>query len=150
MRMSAPMKPPSPMSAKRYRWLIGGLVAAAAIVLAVGVAVTDLNKPDDTPQSEVVERYVPKPDDEVLRQAELGIDLASGYEGTLTVNGVEIPEDELRRVPPQNEVYFTPGEGKAVERLLAGRNCVTATVWRSAEGDDTPNKRDLSWCFEAT
>jgi hypothetical protein len=37
-----------------------------------------------------------------------------------------------------------------VERFVAGRNCVTATVWRSAEGDTTPNKRDISWCFEAT
>ena len=148
--MSAPMQPPSPMSTRRYRWLVGGLLAAAAIALGVGIAVTDLNKADDTPSSEVVERFIPNPDDEVLRQAELGIDLAIGYEGTLAVNGVEIPEDELRRVEPENQVFFTPGEGKAVERLTAGRNCVTATVWRSAEGDNTPNKRDISWCFEAT
>ena len=148
--MPASMPPPSPMSSGRYRWLVGGLVVAAALVLGVGIAVTDLNKPDDTPQSEVVERFIPKQDDEVLRQAELGIDLATGYEGTLAVNGVDIPEDEQRRVPAQNEVFFTPAEGKAVERLLAGRNCVTATVWKSVEGDDTPNKRNFSWCFEAT
>ncbi len=60
----------------------------------------------------------------MVRQAELGVDLAPGYDGTLAVNGVEIPVEEQRRVPEQNEVYFTPGEGKAVERLLAGPNCV--------------------------
>jgi len=144
------MQPPSPMSSGRYKWLVGGLVVAAAIVFAVGVAATDLNKPDDTPQSEVVERFIPEPDAEVLRQAELGIDLAVGYEGTLAVNGVDIPEEEQRLVPEENQMFFTPGEGQSVERLLAGRNCATATVWKSSEGPDTPNKRDISWCFEAT
>ena len=56
----------------------------------------------------------------MLRQAELGIDLAPGYDGTLAVNGVDIPVEDQRRVPEQNEVFFTPGEGKAVEQLLAG------------------------------
>jgi hypothetical protein len=138
------------MSSGRYKWLVGGLVVAAAIVFAVGVAATDLNKPDDAPQSEVVEHFIPEPDAEVLRQAELGIDLAVGYEGTLAVNGVDIPEEEQRLVPQENQMFFTPGEGQSVERLLAGRNCVTATVWKSSEGADTPNKRSFSWCFEAT
>jgi hypothetical protein len=138
------------MSSGRYRLLVAGLVGAAVIALAIGIAATDLNKPDDTPQSEVVERFIPKPDDEVLRQAELGIDLAVGYEGTLAVNGVDIPAEEQRRVPEQNQVFFTPAEGKAVERLEAGRNCVTATAWKSSEGANTPNKRTFTWCFEAT
>jgi hypothetical protein len=93
---------------------------------------------------------VPKPDDEVVRQLELGVDLAPGYDGTLAVNGVEIPVDEQRRVPEQNEVYFTPGEGKSVERLLAGRNCVVATVWKTSDGPGTANDKTIPWCFEAT
>ena len=75
---------------------------------------------DDSTQSDIVERFIPRPNDEVLRQAELGIDLAPGYDGTLAVNGVDIPAEDQRRVPEQNEVFFTPGEGKAVEQLLAG------------------------------
>ena len=138
------------MSSGRYRLLVGGLVAAALLALTVGIAVTDTSDPDDTTQSEIVERLIPRANDEVLRQAELGIDLAAGYDGTLTVNGVSIPVEDQRRVPAQNQVFFTPGEGKAVERLAAGRNCVSATVWKAADGPGTANDRTVDWCFEAT
>ena len=86
----------------------------------------------------------------MLRQAELGIDLAPGYDGTLAVNGIDIPVEDQRRVPEQNQVFFTPSEGKAVEELRAGPNCASATVWKAAEGPGTANDRTFSWCFEAT
>ena len=95
------------------------------------------------------ERLIPREGDEVIRQAELGIDLAPGYEGALVLNGVEIPDDELRVVAPQNQVFFTPGEGKAVEALHAGSNCAQAVVWRSSEGRGTANDRTVTWCFDA-
>jgi hypothetical protein len=141
---------PSPMSSNRYRWLVGGLLGAAAVALAGGIVVTDTSHPDDATQSEIVERLVPRANDEVLRQAELGIDLAPGYDGTLAVNGVDIPVEDQRRVPEQNEVFFTPGDGKAVEQLEAGPNCVRATVWKAADGPGTANDRTFDWCFEAT
>ena len=141
---------PSPMSSGRYRLLVGGLIGGAAIALAVGIAVTDTSDPDDATQSEFVEHLIPQRDAEVLRQAELGIDLAPGFDGTLAVNGVAIPVEDQRRVPEQNQVFFTPGDGKAVEQLQAGRNCVTATVWEAADGPGTPKDRTVEWCFEAT
>jgi hypothetical protein len=138
------------MSQRRYRLVVGGLVVAAAIACVVGFLATDADQPEQVSQSEIVERFVPKPNDEVVRQFELGVDLAPGYDGTLTVNGVAIPVEEQRRVPEQNEVYYTPGDGKAVERLNAGPNCVAATVWKSADGPGTPNDQTFTWCFEAT
>jgi hypothetical protein len=144
------MQAPPPMSPRRYRALLIALVVAAVVALAVGIAVTDLTDADDATQSEIVERFIPNPNDEVLRQAELGIDLAPGYDGTLAVNGAAIPVEDQRRVPEQNQVFFTPAEGKTVERLRAGPNCVTATVWQAADGPGTSNDRTFSWCFEAT
>jgi len=135
--MSAPMRAPSPMSTRRYRWLVGGLLGAAAVALAVGIAITETSQSDDASQSEIVERFIPQANDEVLRQSELGIDLAPGYDGTLAVNGVAVPVEDQRRVPEQNQVFFTPAEGKVVEQLQAGPNCATAVVWRSAIGPDT-------------
>jgi hypothetical protein len=139
------------MSLRRHRLLIGLLVvaAAAALVLMVRSAASP-DEDADSGSSELVERYIPAPNTEVLRQAELGVDLAPTYEGTLLVNGVEIPERELRLVPEQGQVFFTPAEGKVVERLNAGPNCVTAIVWKASEGRGTPNDRELTWCFEAT
>ena len=148
--MSTPMRAPAPMSQGRYRALLAVLVAGAVVALIAGIALTDTTDPDDKTQSELVEHLIPPRDDEVLRQAELGIDLAPGFDGTLAVNGVAIPVEEQRRVPEQTQVFFTPGDGKAVEQLLAGRNCVTATVWQAADGPGTPKDRTVDWCFEAT
>jgi len=144
------MQAPSPMSKGRYRALLAALLIGAVVALGIGIAVTDTTDPDDAAQSEIVEHFVPNANDEVLRQAELGIDLAPGYDGTLAVNGVAIPVEDQRRVPEQNQVFFTPAEGKAVEQLLAGPNCVIATVWRAADGPGTANDRTFRWCFEAT
>ena len=141
--------PPPPMARGRYLLLVGGLVVAAAIAAVVGVLMTDTDQPDQVPQSEIVEHLVPKAGDEVVRQFELGIDLAPGYDGTLAVNGVEIPVEEQRRIPEQNQVFFTPAEGKVVEQLQAGPNCATAVVWRSAVGPDTADDKSFTWCFEA-
>ena len=92
---------------------------------------------------------MPGAGDEVVRQAELGVDLAPGYEGALAVNGVEIPTEELRLVPEQNQVFFTPGEGKAVEQLRAGPNCAEAVMWRASAGRGTADDLSYRWCFEA-
>ncbi len=136
----------------RFRLLIAAMVTVAVAALYLGVRATDTGDKDPVTVSgrpDVVERLVPSEGDSVIRQAELGIDLAPGYEGTLVVNGVEIPADELRVVPEQNQVFFTPGDGKVVEQLNAGPNCVLAVVWRSAVGRGGGGDQSFSWCFEA-
>jgi len=140
------------LSDGRFRALIIVMVVAACVALYAGVRATDTGDADPVTVSgrpDVVEHLVPGAGDEVIRQAELGIDLAPGYEGTLLVNGVEIPTDELRLVPEQNQVFFTPGEGKVVERLNAGPNCAMAIVWKASVGRGTANDQQFTWCFDA-
>jgi hypothetical protein len=139
----------APMSERRHRLLIAVLVACAAVAMYLGVRATETGDGEPASASTVVEHFIPGEGDEVIRQAELGVDLAPGYEGTLVINGVEIPTDDLRLVPEQNQVFFTPGEGKAVERLLAGPNCALALVWKSSQGRGTANDLSFTWCFEA-
>ena len=142
--------PPTPMSQGRYRLLMALLVAGALVALVAAVRATDTGDEDSGPSSDIVERFIPGAGDEVLRQAELGIDLAPGYDGTILVNGVEIPEEEQRRVPEQNQVFFTPADGKVVERLQAGPNCASALVRKAADGRGSADDRTFTWCFEAT
>ena len=120
--------------------------------MLVAVHATDTGTRDPATVSgrpDVVEHLIPGQGDDVIRQAELGIDLAPGYEGDLILNGVAIPTKQLRLVPPQNQVFFTPGRGKVVERLNAGPNCMTAVVWRSALGRGSANDQSFTWCFNA-
>jgi hypothetical protein len=140
------------LSDARYRLFLVLAIGGALGALVLGYRAT---QPDDvapitvSARPDVVEQLLPRSGAEVIRQAELGIDLAPGYEGRLVLNGVEIPVDELRLVPEQNQVFFTPGEGLAVERLDPGPNCVTAIVWESAVGRDPATDEAFQWCFEA-
>ena len=158
MRMSADdasLTPPlpsggrrPPMSDGRYRTLVAVAVALAVVAIVIGGRATQTGSQDPVRTPDVVERLIPGAGDAVVRQFDVGIDLAPGYEGGLAINGVPIPVDELRIAREQNEVHFQPGEGKVITELLAGRNCVVATVWKSSLGPGADD-RTFQWCFDA-
>lgn len=134
------------------------IAVVAALAIAIGamyLAVTRTSEDsDDLPvgaasRPDVVERLIPFDGASVLRQAEMGIDLAPGYEGALIINGVEIPEAEMRLVPEQNQAFFAPGEGKVIEELPGGTTCIVAIAWRSSVGRGTQDE-PFRWCFEVT
>jgi hypothetical protein len=149
--MAEPPRRPR-LSDGAFRILIAAMLVLAGVALYAGIRATDTGDTDPVTvngRPDVVEHVVPGQGDEVVRQAELGIDLAPGYEGTLFVNGTEIPTDELRIVTEQNQVFFTPGAGKVVEQLHAGPNCAMAVVWKASVGRGTADDQSFTWCFEA-
>lgn len=120
------------------------LVALAAIVYAgtLGSGPREVRVTD-----EAVEQLVPADGSPVaVRQAEVGIDLAPGWTGVLVVNGREIPEDQLRRVEAQNQVFFQPGQGKEIEAFQAGTIFVTAEIWRTTS-ETREDARSVTWSF---
>lgn len=139
------------MSDRRYRLTIAVALLGAGLALFAAIRATNTSDepPAGTSPPDVVEHLRPGRGDEVLRQTEIGVDLAPGYEATLIVNGEPIPDDELRRVPEQNQVFFLPGEGTTFAELPGGRNCVTAVVWRSSVGRGVDDQI-FTWCFQAT
>jgi hypothetical protein len=146
--MTSPVSNPS--ADRRYRLLIAGGLAVAAIAMFFAVSRTDTDDPPPpsvASRPDVVQQLIPRSDAEALRQSELGIDLAPGYEGLLTVNGIAIPSDETRYVDAENQLYFTPGPDKVIEELEAGQTCVVATVWRSEDGRGERDQQ-FRWCFD--
>lgn len=97
---------------------------------------------------EVVEELIPNRGDEVLSQTDVGIDLIDGYTAELTVNGVEIPESQLRRLEGLNRVTFRPDEGMVITKLLPDQNCATALYWPLAQGRAAA--QSYTWCFTAS
>ena len=96
----------------------------------------------------VVELQAPAPESSVLSQAQLLIDLTTDYDASFVVNGVLIPDGQLQKRPELNQVLFTPGPGKVVEKFPAGRNCVEADIFRiDGTQEDVPPVR---WCFNVT
>lgn len=96
-----------------------------------------------------VENLVPARDTpSALRQAEIGIDLVSGWDADLIINGVDIPQDEERDDGPLNQVFFSPGKGKVIETLAPGLVQVTAVIWRPIDGQThEKGSRRVSWSF---
>ena len=140
-------------SSLRYRLFVGVGLAVAAGLLYAAVHLTNTHGTNPVTVSgrpDVVEQLIPGNGASALRQSEFGIDLAPGYDGTLVVNGTEIPVRELRKVPAQNQVFFTPGPGKVITALGAGQTCVVAIVWKSADGRGTPQDQTFRWCFSVT
>lgn len=140
-----------PPSSWRYRLAVTAALIVAAAALYAGVRATETG--DDAvvnSRPDVVEQIIPRRGAESLQQAEVGIDLAPGYEGGLILNGTPIPTDELRLVPEQNQVFFAPAPGRSFETLPSGQNCVTAVVWKSADGPGTSSDLTFQWCFDVT
>jgi len=125
------------------------VIAAAFGVFYLAYRVNDDAQDDPAVVTgEAVERTFPEDGAEILRQDRIGVDLAPGYTGVLSVNGEAIPEDELEINDALGEVTFRPGEGRAVEAFRGGANCAVAEFWRLQEGRTA--SRTVRWCFEVT
>jgi hypothetical protein len=137
------------------------LLYIAAVALAAGLAVYAYQNGavgnDATSESKPtsVERLIPASGSNVLRQDEVGIDLAVGYDATLTINGTTISNlldqdhtDGLQKNLAIGLITYAPGPGKRVEKLASGRNCVIANVWKPSEGESSA--KPVEWCFNAT
>ncbi|WP_419919713.1 hypothetical protein [Candidatus Poriferisocius sp.] len=131
------------------RLLLGAaaLVGIAAILLALFLADTD-DIDVTISGNAAVDALIPPRNAEVLSQETVGVDLATGYDARLALNGVNIPPEQVRHMPNINRFTFRPDEGKVIERLQAERNCVEVTYWPLAAG---PEQADtISWCFNAS
>ncbi len=131
------------------------IIAIVLVAVLVGLFLTGraaVTGFDDASQSlpDSVDRLVPASGDEVLRQAQVGIDVADGFDAYLQINGVEIrsAEDGLIKDLGTGLIEFQPGPGRPIEKLNPNQNCVIAFVFDQLEGPD--NAQPVSWCFEAT
>jgi hypothetical protein len=134
------------------RFKIGAVVVLAVAVTLLAIAVRSLSDGGDDPvlrggDAAIVENLIPRRDAQVPQQSNVGIDLVTGWAGTLVIDGVEIPGDELQVTPEIGLIEFTPGDGKAVEALDAGQNCVSAVIWKVSDGRGVAD-RTIPWCFE--
>lgn len=82
-----------------------------------------------------------------VRQARIGIDLTIGHEAVLEIQGVEIPDDQLDRNAPLNQVYFQPGEGKIIEEFAPGPVSATAIIWNELDGETREEGHSFTWTF---
>lgn len=112
-------------------------------------ATTGLDSTSDALPAQV-DRLIPASGAQVLRQSQVGIDVADGYDAYLIINGVNVRDvgDGLIRDLGTGLILLQPGPGKAVETLNEGKNCVVAMVWDKLKNPSSAVP--VSWCFDAT
>ena len=87
---------------------------------------------------------MPPPGDLDLRQVSVGVTLAAGYTGNLYVDGTQVPEDELHRIPALYQITLQPKPGGQFN-LGPGRHCASVTYWPLATPTD--KRGSPPWCF---
>ncbi|MCU1354204.1 MAG: hypothetical protein JWM05_3413 [Acidimicrobiales bacterium] len=160
--LDAPPQPPAATGRDEWPAWLRRSVIAVALVVAAGffVFATQRGQHGDTgPANDpAVEQRVPGPGARVLQQAQVGAQLKPGYDGRVSVNGIEVPEDQMAgavdpsssiaakygvRPNTKQDVLFIPGPGKVIEKLPPGRATIQVRLWKIIEG---PSKsRTISW-----
>ena len=124
--------------------LIMGILAAIAIGGIVFVFSGPKRKQPGLPPG--VESVSPQAGALDLRQITLSADLAPGYQGFLTLDGAEIPQDDVQFVLALNTLTLKPLPGSDYETIQAGRHCASVVYWFIGQSrDDGTNT--YQWCF---
>lgn len=150
----------SPAAAARPRKRLfkhPGRVAVVAVTLLVvaNLGVFLLNQSDTSaPGRETlppdIEAVSPNPGDITGLVDSVSVDLADRYTGVLVIDGVEIPEDQLQRVPGIQTISFRPGPGKEITAFRPGQNTVVVKYWNGRLVDRPAHGLfSYSWSFVA-
>lgn len=95
-----------------------------------------------------VKAVSPKPGEGATQDSTVFIELQPGYAlRTLRFdNGEQMAAEDLDVIVGLNRYSFTPGEGKQVERLDAGRTCAEVEFSETAQPGNP--LQTFSWCFD--
>ena len=129
------------------RVVISVLLAFAFAGLYVAFTMHD-DSPNPRLRPAAVRAVSPLPASLQLRQTEIFIELAPQYRGTLAINGIPIPDDQIDVIEGLNRYAFTPGEDKEITELPAGRACADVDYTPVSEGSGVAGS--YRWCFNVS
>ena len=144
------------MPTKVRSLLVVFAVGAITIFVVAYRANSDPSANNGCNQPAAIEVLYPQCKTLVFNQAQVGVDMAPGYRVELTLNGVAIPLDQLQNRPAASTVdlrtapdlfIFTPGPGKAIEKLNPGINDAAITYRKISENAATTTR--FAWYFNA-
>jgi hypothetical protein len=130
------------MNSTRYRVILAVLGIVFIVIVIGAVLFTPSGDPGAVPDP--VDSIAPADGDLVLRQTTVVLDLQSGYEARLTIDGTPIPPTEVAFIEGTGRHEFAPGPGKTIEEWTVGFHVVEAT-WDRANG--LPDPGSLTWSF---
>ena len=140
------------------------LIAGALALIVYGFASAQTGDQAVEISDPAIERVLPMPGALVLRQSQVGADLAPGYRGVLIIDGQEIPTQDAQATGnassdvtvnydavfdlAQNTVLFLPREGATIEQFAPGDHQATIVYWKLEESRD--EAKTFSWKFKVS
>ena len=146
------------------RRLLASLVVAVALALIIfGFASAQTGDQAVEITDPGIERVLPLPGALVLRQSQVGADLAPGYRGVLVIDGNELPTEDVQTAganpnagpitgaqfdPALNTVLYLPREGAVLPEFAPGDHRITVVYWKMEETRD--QARQFDWTFKVS
>jgi hypothetical protein len=144
---------------------IAAIVAAALALIVYGFASAQTGDQAVEITDPAIERVLPNPGALVLRQSQVGADLASGYRGVLIIDGQEIPTTDAQAPGgpsngdpttnidavfdlSQNTILFVPRQGATIEQFTPGDHQITVVYWKLDESRD--DAKTFTWNFKVS
>ena len=159
-----PAPAPAPASTGWPTWarrtVIGAALVVAFGILAWGLGFAAEGETDQNLDRAIVS-LTPNDGAQVLRQSSVGAELRPGYDGRLTIDGIEIPEGQMDgaidpdsvsaaelakygiRPNNKNRVFFTPGPGKVIEEYDTGQLTIELDYFQDELREST--ERSVTW-----
>ncbi|MDQ3738866.1 MAG: hypothetical protein M3337_06835 [Actinomycetota bacterium] len=146
--------------------LVASLAIAAGLALIIWGITVSVTGDERRPLPDAIESVSPADGaSQAPQQSRFEVDLVTGYEGTLAIDGVELPVvrlDELGGIdqepgaqidvppvavfePGNATLSFTPSEGAPITSLGPGTHRATVTYWKTSEGRG--EARSYNWQF---
>ena len=130
------------MKASTYRSLYAGL---GLVLVAVVILTLWLNPSGEgAPLPAAIERLFPLPNDSVIRQTSVEVDMAPGYDVVLFVDGFRIAPPELTIQTGTGLATWRPGPGRFIEQWETGLHELRVE-WQRAQG--LPEPGAYTWTF---
>lgn len=150
----------------RARLLVSFGISLGLVLIVFGLA-SGITGDEARLTPEAIERMSPADGDRVLRQSQIIIDFVDGYEGSISIDGIELPVtrlDELSTLggqpapgaqvelpatavfdPGNNVLSFQPQPGAPIESFTQGEHTAIVRYWRILDGSD--KYRTYVWRF---
>jgi len=142
------------------RTIIGAIVVVAFGILIWGTGSIQTDG-GGAPLDGTIVSLSPPDGAQALRQTSIGAELIAGFDGRLTINGIEIPEEQMEgaidpnsvsadelakygvRPNNRNRVYFSPGPGKVIEEFDTGTVTISLRYFKDKLEEST--SRTVTW-----
>jgi hypothetical protein len=127
------------------RVVLSLLAVGALALIGIGFSMTEEPDPSAKIYDSAVRQVFPSGGELDLRQSDIGFQLAPEYTGRLQIDGVDIPDDQVRFQIGLNIWMYRPGPETETGALRPGRHTATAIFW--LKGTSEADGRSYSWTF---